>query len=219
MTMVISIAILLLGCQQRQAEESNSFPTNFISNPLNVEFGDPYILDDGNGKFYMYGTGGGAKDGFVVYESDDLQTWNNKGQVFKGNTKDSWSVANFWAPEVYKFDNQYYMFYSADWRNNPTNEEENFKIGVAVAEAPTGPFVDLKNEPLFDPGYPIIDANVYQDEDGRYYLYYSRACYKHPVESEISAWAREKGLFEEIEESWIYGVELTPDFSGVIGEP
>ena len=27
-----------------------------------------------------------------------------------------------------------------------------------------------------------------------------------------------KGLFDEIEESWIYGVELKPDFSGVIGE-
>ena len=28
-----------------------------------------------------------------------------------------------------------------------------------------------------------------------------------------------KGWFDEIEESWIYGVELKPDFSGVIGEP
>ncbi|VAW25198.1 Endo-1,4-beta-xylanase D, partial [hydrothermal vent metagenome] len=30
---------------------------------------------------------------------------------------------------------------------------------------------------------------------------------------------REKGLFNEIEESWVYGVELKPDFSGIIGEP
>ncbi len=26
-------------------------------------------------------------------------------------------------------------------------------------------------------------------------------------------------MFDEIEESWIYGVELKPDFSGIIGEP
>ena len=30
---------------------------------------------------------------------------------------------------------------------------------------------------------------------------------------------KEKGRFDEIEESWIYGVELKPDFSGIIGEP
>jgi beta-xylosidase len=56
-------------------------------------------------------------------------------------------------------------------------------------------------------------------EDGKKYLYYSRCCYKHPVESEIAAWAKKKGLYDEIEESWVYGVELKPDLSGVIGEP
>ncbi|WP_373523341.1 glycoside hydrolase family 43 protein [Aquiflexum sp.] len=215
LTLVVSLG--LHACQEKK-ENSGKLLEEF-DNPLNVAFGDPYILDDGNGKFYMYGTGAGAKDGFVVYASEDLKNWEKKGQVFYGNTVDSWSVANFWAPEVYKFDDRYYMFYSADWRVNPENDLENFKIGVAVANAPTGPFVDMKNEPLFDPGYPIIDANVYKDDDGKFYLYYSRACYKHPVDSEIADWAKSKGLFEEIEESWVYGVELNPDFSGVIGEP
>jgi beta-xylosidase len=31
--------------------------------------------------------------------------------------------------------------------------------------------------------------------------------------------ARQKGWYQEIEESWVYGVELKPDFSGVIGKP
>jgi len=39
------------------------------------------------------------------------------------------------------------------------------------------------------------------------------------VESEIADWAKAQGLFDEIEESWVYGVEIKPDFSGVIGEP
>ena len=51
------------------------------------------------------------------------------------------------------------------------------------------------------------------------FLYYSRCCYKHAVESEISAWARDHGIYKEIEESWVYGVELKPDFTGIIGEP
>ena len=60
---------------------------------------------------------------------------------------------------------------------------------------------------------------AYLIPSGKTYLYYSRCCYKHAVESEVSAWAKTKGWFDEIEESWIYGVELKPDFSGVIGEP
>jgi beta-xylosidase len=73
--------------------------------------------------------------------------------------------------------------------------------------------------PIFDPGYPIIDANVFFDTDGKAYLYYSRACYKHPVESEVADLARKKGWFKEVEESWVYGIQIKPDFSGVIGQP
>ncbi len=101
----------------------------------------------------------------------------------------------------------------------PHPRNENFRIGVAVADQPTGPFVDLIDRPIFDPGYPIIDANVFFDTNGKAYLYYSRCCYKHPVESEVAALARQKGWFKEIEESWVYGVELKADFTGVIGKP
>lgn len=105
------------------------------------------------------------------------------------------------------------MFYSAHWKENPNDELENYRIGIATSTHPTGPFIDLTGRPLFDPGYPIIDGNVYFAEDGRLYLYYSRCCYKNPVQSEIAAWAKQQGMFDEIEESWIYGVELASDFS------
>lgn len=195
-------------------------------NPLPVAFGDPYILyDNVGGRYYMYGTGGGAKNGFAAYSSTDLVHWKSEGQVYYADNPNGWSDSTaawggaYWAPEVYAYNGRYYMFYSAQWKENPNNELENFRIGVAVADKPTGPFIDLYNRPLFDPGYPIIDANVYVDDDGRIYLFYSRCCYKHPVESEIADWARKQGMYEEIEESWVYGIELKPDFSGVIGEP
>jgi len=189
------------------------------TNPLDVKFGDPYILLTSDGKYYMYGTGGGAVDGFNCYSSNDLAIWKCEGQVYQGNTPDSWTESAFWAPEVYEKNGKFYMFFSANWKENPTNELENFRIGVAVSDTPTGIFKEMDSKPLFDPGYPIIDANVFTDDDGRVYLYYSRCCYKNPVESEIADWARETGLFHEIEESWIYGIEIKPDFSDVIGEP
>jgi beta-xylosidase len=195
-----------------------------FSNPLPVQFGDPYVLFTG-GRYYMYGTGGGADKGFAAYSSTDLVNWKPEGQVYFHDNKNGWSDPEaswggaYWAPEVYEVSGKFYLFYSAQWKENPAKEVENFRIGVAVADKPAGPFIDLENKPVFDPGYPIIDANVFFDTDGKAYLYYSRAAYKHPVKSEIADWARKKGWYKEIEESWVYGVELKPDFSGVIGEP
>jgi beta-xylosidase len=207
-----------------QTTQSTARAKATFSNPLPVQFGDPYVLYT-NGTYYMYGTGGGANKGFAAYSSKDMVNWKAKGQVYFHDNKNGWSdpKANwdgaYWAPEVYEVKGKFYLFYSAQWKVNPTQEVENFRIGVAVADKPTGPFIDLANKPIFDPGYPIIDANVFFDKDGKSYLYYSRACYKHPVESEVADLARNKGWFQEIEESWVYGVQLKPDFSGVIGEP
>lgn len=205
-----AVASMMISCGQKTQELQ-------FNNPIPVEFGDPYILKASDGLYYMTGTGG-VRDGFKMYSSADLNEWKDEGRIFQGNTGSSWCVANFWAPELYELDGKFYLFYSADWRENPTNELENFRIGVAVADNPTGPYTDLLNRPIFDPGYPIIDANLLI-EDGKVFLYYSRCCYKNAVETELSQWARSKGLFDEIEESWIYGVELKPDFSDVIGEP
>ncbi|WP_339739380.1 glycoside hydrolase family 43 protein [uncultured Sunxiuqinia sp.] len=211
-TLLLMLAGLLLGACQRKPE---SLPT--FDNPLPVEFGDPYILKASNGLYYMIGTGG-VKDGFKMYSSTDLKDWNDEGRIYQGNTDQSWGIANFWAPELYELDGKFYLLFSADWRINPTNELENFRIGVAVSDTPTGPYTDLYDRPIFDPGYPVIDGNLWF-EDGKVYLYYSRCCYKNPVESEVADWAREHGMFDEIEESWVYGVEMKPDFSGIVGEP
>ncbi len=224
LTQLLFFCFALLTLTPIQAQKSESPAKGTYTNPLPVEFGDPYILHT-QGTYYMYGTGSGADKGFVTYSSKDMVNWKREGQVYFHDNKNGWSDPKtafggaYWAPEVYEVKGKYYLFYSAQWKVNPTKEMENFRIGVAVADKPTGPFIDLTDKPLFDPGYPIIDANVFFDTDGKAYLYYSRCCYKHAVESEVADLAREKGWFKEIEESWVYGVELKPDFSGVIGEP
>ncbi len=201
----------LLSCAKKET-------CTTYSNPLDVEYGDPFILHASDGRFYMYGTSG--DQGFKVYSSDDMVSWTDEGMVYHGATPESWTLDCFWAPEVYERNGKYYLFFSANWKENPTNEGENFRIGYAVADKPTGPFVEELARPVFDPGYPIIDANLYfDDENGKVYMYYSRCCYKHAVESEIADWAKAQGWFDSVEESWVYGVELKPDFSGVIGEP
>ncbi len=199
-----------------------------INNPIPIKFGDPFLLHASDGRYYLYGSS--LADGFECFVSGDLQTWDSCGQVYKGGRPGQWNKDCFWAPEVYERGGKYYLFYSANLNDslNTSHELETFNIGVAESDSPAGPFVDMRNRPIFDPGYPIIDADVYFDDaTGRCYLYYSRCCYKHPVKSEISALAKSQdkdyvtveGRKDEIEESWVYGVELKPDFSGIIGEP
>ena len=48
------------------------------TNPLDVAFGDPFVLAASDGRFYMYGTSEGAA-GFRVCVSDDLVTWSEAG--------------------------------------------------------------------------------------------------------------------------------------------
>ena len=196
-------------------------------NPLPVVVGDPYILKAPDGTYYMYDTGAGgvwngvddATMSFPVHLSKNLIDWTPIGLTHKRDPAASWGTEFFWAPEVYFRNGKYIMVYSAQWRNNPTHEDESFRIGIAVSDSPRGPFHDVKNEPLFDPGWPVIDADVLFDEDGRCFMYFSRCCYKHPVDSELSELVKKNGWFQTVEESWIYGIEIKPDFSGVIGEP
>lgn len=72
-----------------------------------------------------------------------------------------------WAPGIAKKNGKYYLYYSAGPK--PSH------IGVAVSDAPGGPFVD-SGEPLLsdngDPGFEAIDAMVFTDpRSGKSYFY------------------------------------------------
>ena len=44
---------------------------------------------------------------------------------------------------------------------------------LAVSEKPGGPFIDLYT-PWFDLGYSAIDADIFVDDDGTPYVYFSK---------------------------------------------
>lgn len=193
-------------------------------NPQGIA-GDPSVLRKPSGevvqydgRYWLYFTSEGAKvNGFEARSTDDFATWRDEGVVF--DATGTWARDGFWAPEGYEIDGKYYLFFSAQNAEYPWTTAEKFNIGVAVADSPAGPFKLLKDEPIFEPGYPIIDANLFIDDDGVPYLTFSRCCYKHPVETELSEKCRREKKFDEIEESWAYGIQLTPDFKNVVGEP
>ncbi|MBQ4194804.1 MAG: glycoside hydrolase family 43 protein [Thermoguttaceae bacterium] len=171
-----------------------------------------------DGKYWLYYTSeSGNVRGFEARSTRDFASWQDEGLVF--DAKGTWARDAFWAPEGYEIDGKYYLFFSAQNAPYPWTQAEKFNIGVAVADSPRGPFKLLKDEPIFDPGWPIIDANLFIDDDGTPYLTFSRCCYQHAVESELAEKCRREKKYDEIEESWAYGIELKKDFSGVVGEP
>ncbi|TLS48651.1 glycosidase [Paenibacillus antri] len=172
-------------------------------NPLNIQqIGDPFVLKASDGRYYCYPTSA-VQDGFKAWSSDDLIEWKAEGFVYeKAKNEKAWGYRQFWAPEVVERDGKFYMYYTARWK-----EKDSLRIGIAVADAPTGPFRDVSDRPMFDDGIAAIDAHVFTDEDGRRYLYYSRDCSENVVDGR--------------KESHIYAFELgsdmmTPKHEGVL---
>ena len=126
---------------------------------------DPTIFLDDDGTYYLYGTGSNSDYGFYVYQSKDLNTWqgpvgNANGLCLTGAT--SFGTTGFWAPQVFKKGDTYYMFYTA-----------NEQIAVAKSNSPKGPFTQDNKSTITIPG-KAIDPFVFFDTDGKAYLYHVR---------------------------------------------
>ena len=90
--------------------------------------------------------------------------------------------------DYYPYDPDYYDV-------NLIMDEKQMKPPASLEEgmtAPKGTYI------------PTIDANVFFDDDGRMYLYYSRNAYRN--------WVWDEDLGKYIEESNIYAVELNTDW-------
>lgn len=155
--------------------------------------GDPFILLYKD-TYYHYSTS--AKDGFLVYTSKDLFEWENKGYCYQNSKVGS---KDFWAPEVYHYKGDFYMFLSAY-----NDHHKRLMISVAKSHSPLGPFEDVYDRPTFDFDYAAIDASLYIEND-RVYMFYARDCSENVVDG--------------IHKSEIYGVELTDDLLSLKGQP
>lgn len=126
-----------------------------------VPLADPFILYD-QGVYYAYGTG--SDDGIPVLVSLDLKRWfypEGREDYLALDKQDSFGDRWFWAPEVYRIGDTYYMYYSADEH-----------ICVAEARSPLGPFVQKEKRPMLEERG--IDNSLFIDGDGTPYLFWVR---------------------------------------------
>lgn len=134
----------------------------------NIYLADPTIYHF-DGVYYLYGTNGNPKlskkQGFLVYTSNDLRTWQGPRGVNDGlalKKGDAFGDKGFWAPQVFEYQNKFYMAYTA-----------NEHIAMAMADSPLGPFINTDKEDLKAP-VKQIDPFVFFDDDGKKYLYHVR---------------------------------------------
>ena len=152
------------------------FPALNNNPALPGNYADPEVLySNKTGKYYIYPTSDGF-DGwggyyFKVFSSDDLTNWKDEGVILDLKKDVSWANRNAWAPcivekkinGVYKY---FYYFTAAQ------------KIGVAVADNPTGPFKDsgkalIDSAPEGVKGGQEIDPDVFTDpKTNKSYLYW-----------------------------------------------
>ncbi|UOE52633.1 glycoside hydrolase family 43 protein [Mucilaginibacter sp. SMC90] len=128
------------------------------TNKIPIRLADPTIFLD-EGTYYLYGTG--AQDGFGVYTSTDLKNWHqhSKNALLKG---ESYGTKGFWAPQVFKYKNEYFMAYTADEH-----------IAIAKSDNPLGPFKQTVLKSISVSGKQI-DPFIFMDTNGELYLYFVR---------------------------------------------
>jgi beta-xylosidase len=138
------------------------------TNPI-IDYGlaDPNIKYE-NGYYYLLATGKAPDGRFIpIYRSKDLIKWDFvRGAVERGNIAD-WNYKNFWAPEVYKINGKFYLYYTASPQESPKNSGN--RVGLAICDSIQGPY---KNVGVVVP-HASIDGHVFTDKDGSRYIFYT----------------------------------------------
>jgi hypothetical protein len=129
-----------------------------------------------NGKIYIYpshdidagipfndnGDHFGMEDYHVFsMDSIDAETVDNGVAL---HVKDvAWAEKQMWAPDAACKNGKFYLYFPAKRANGI------FQIGVAVSDSPVGPFLP---EPEAIKGSYSIDPAVFEDNDGKHYIYF-----------------------------------------------
>lgn len=156
--------------QHNQHLLKKAYPVKLISyqNPIKIEpLRDPQILFV-NGIYYMTGTSQldgsitKAGPGVKLFSSINLTDWKFEKILIVSS---GWYKTRIWAPEIHQINGKFYLTLNA-FAGNPVSQG----VCVAVADKING---DYK---ILTPDKPLCegnDAHLFQDDDGKVYLFTS----------------------------------------------
>lgn len=149
-------------------EERYLFPADYMADPSVHVF---------NGRLYIYPShdresGIPENDNGDHFDMNDYHVLSTD-DVMHGEIVDHgvalkvadipWAGRQLWDCDIACKDGKYYLYFPLKDRN------DIFRMGVAISDKPEGPFI-----PQPDPirGSYSIDAAVFRDDDGSYYMYF-----------------------------------------------
>ncbi len=161
-----------------------------------IQIRDPFIYTDKeNGCYYMYGTKTlpGRRDIFLCFKSYDLEWFEEPKEIFCGSDINYWATSDYWAPEMHKYKDRYYLFASVK------SEGRNRATQIFVCDRPDGNFIPLVTEPPTPREWMCLDGTFFV-ENGKPYMVF---CHE---------WV-------QVGDGEIWAVELTQDLKKTVGEP
>ena len=196
MKLCLPVLLVIIGCFAAACDKDKPAPVVVPDAPATV-FRNPLVRDKftadpaalvHNGRMYVYAGHDEAAtsqnqyvmDEWLCYSSADLATWTEHPVPLRVSSF-GWARADAWASQVVERNGKFYWYATVDHRTVPGKA-----IGVAVATAPTGPFVDARGTALVTTAmttavnsfFDDIDPTVLVDDSGQAYLYWGNtACY------------------------------------------
>ena len=175
------LAFILTSCSKSEEKKEtqtsgNPIAEGWYADPEGVVFGDEYWI------YPTYSAEFEKQLHFDAFSSKDLVTWEKHTNILD-TAAIRWARQAMWAPAAIEKDGKYYLFFAANdvqrpsrpgWDPNNTINHSG-GIGIAVADAPGGPFKDYLGKPLIDDFYndaQPIDQFVFKDTDGTHYIFY-----------------------------------------------
>ena len=166
--LILSLQILMLLTVSCQPAKNTK--TVELQNPiLPGYFADPSLVQY-EGKFYLYVTADPWGTDFLsCWVSDDFQDWtfHTLNWPTKQACTSPTSRANkVWAPSVIQKGDKFYMYISV-----------GSEVWCGKSDHPLGPWENMLGDTPMIPNdptdyYHVIDAEVFNDDDGRSYLYW-----------------------------------------------
>ncbi|WP_017472462.1 glycoside hydrolase family 43 protein [Amphibacillus jilinensis] len=164
-----------------------------------IHLRDPFIFPECQTKtYYLFGTTdgnvwSGRAEGFDYYTSTDLQNWDGPFPAFRPD-QSFWADRQFWAPEVHKYQAEYYMLASFKAENRCRGTQ------ILKAKHPSGPYHSITNGPVTPGQWECLDGTLYVDADGHPWL--------------IFCWE-----WLQVQDGKICAQKLTDDLKQPIAEP
>lgn len=188
-----------------------------------INIRDPFVVPQEREKrYYMFGTRGpscwGVDTGLDVYVSADLEHWDGPAEVFH-KPADFWADRHFWAPEVHRYRDRWYMFASF--------MGPNVMRGTAIlaADRLTGPFLPHSDGPVTPRDWMCLDGTLYVDAAGDPWIVYCHEWVQvhdgEIVAQRLSSDLRQTQgpthlLFRATAVPWVKTIEYKPGFTGQV---